>query len=136
MVLVVNNPLASAGEIKNGGCDPWVRKISWRRARQPTPAFLRGESRGQRSLCGLQSVGSQRVRHDRSNLTHREREEALEGRGVITGMGTERVSGEGRVACQLEDTAQAVTRTWGEDPAHPEDWPVSGPRVARVGENF
>ena len=54
---------------------------------------------------GLQSVGSQRVRHDRSDLTHREREKALEGRGVTTEMGTERVSGKGRVACQLEDTA-------------------------------
>ena len=50
-------------------------------------------------------MGSQRVRHDRSDLTHREREKALEGRGVTTEMGTERVSGKGRVACQLEDTA-------------------------------
>ena len=31
--------------------DPWVRKIPWRRAR-PTPVFLPGESRGQRSLAG------------------------------------------------------------------------------------
>ena len=30
--------------------DPWVRKISWRRAWQPTPIFLPGESHGQRSL--------------------------------------------------------------------------------------
>ena len=30
----------------------WVRKISWRRAWQPTPVFLPGESRGQRSLVG------------------------------------------------------------------------------------
>ena len=34
------------------GCDPWVRKIPWRRAWQPTPAFLPGESHGQRSLAG------------------------------------------------------------------------------------
>ena len=32
--------------------DPWVRKISWKRAQQPTPVFLPGESHGQRSLAG------------------------------------------------------------------------------------
>ena len=32
------------------GFDPWFRKISWRRAWQSTPAFLPGESYGQRSL--------------------------------------------------------------------------------------
>ena len=32
--------------------NPWVRKIPWRRAWQPTPVFLPGESRGQRSLAG------------------------------------------------------------------------------------
>ena len=32
--------------------DPWVGKIPWRRARQPTPVFLPGESHGQRSLAG------------------------------------------------------------------------------------
>ena len=37
---------------------PWVGKIPWRRARQPTPVFVPGESHGQRSL------GSQRVGHD------------------------------------------------------------------------
>ena len=31
--------------------DPWVGKIRWRRAWQPTPAFLPGESNGQRSLA-------------------------------------------------------------------------------------
>ena len=30
--------------------DPWVRKIPRRRAWQPTPVFLPGESHGQRSL--------------------------------------------------------------------------------------
>ena len=37
---------------------------SWRREWQPIPVFLRGESRGRKSLAGLQSAGSQRVRHD------------------------------------------------------------------------
>jgi len=30
----------------------WVRKIPWRRKRQPTPVFLPGESHGWRSLAG------------------------------------------------------------------------------------
>ena len=36
---------------------PWVRKIPWRRAWQPTPAFLPGESHGQRSLDGYSPWG-------------------------------------------------------------------------------
>ena len=27
---------------------PWIRKIPWRRERQPTPVFLPGESHGRR----------------------------------------------------------------------------------------
>ena len=30
--------------------NPWVKKIPWRRAWQPTPVFLPGESHGQRKL--------------------------------------------------------------------------------------
>ena len=37
---------------KRHGLDPWVRKIPWRRAWQPTPGFLPEESHGQRSLEG------------------------------------------------------------------------------------
>ena len=37
------------------GFHPWVRKIPWRRAWQPTPEFLPGEFHGQRSLTGLSS---------------------------------------------------------------------------------
>ena len=37
---------------KRGGFDPWVGKIPRRRARQPTPVGLPGESHGQRSLVG------------------------------------------------------------------------------------
>ena len=48
--------------------DPWVGKIPWRRKWQPTPVFLLGKSHGQRSLVG--SIGSQRVRHEWSNLAH------------------------------------------------------------------
>ena len=35
---------------------PWVWEIPWRREWQPTPAFLPGESHGQRSLGSMQSV--------------------------------------------------------------------------------
>ena len=34
------------------GFYPWVGKSPWRRAWQPTPVFLPGESHGQRSLVG------------------------------------------------------------------------------------
>ena len=41
------------------GCrfNPWVGKITWRRAWHPTPAFLPGEFHGQRSLAGYSSWG-------------------------------------------------------------------------------
>ena len=32
--------------------NPWVRKIPWRRAWQPTQVFLPGESHGKKSLVG------------------------------------------------------------------------------------
>ena len=38
--------------IRRPGFDPWARKIPRRRAWQPIPVFLPGESRGQRSLAG------------------------------------------------------------------------------------
>ena len=43
--------------------DPWVRKSPWRREWQPTPKFLPGESRGQRT-GRLLFIGSQRVGHN------------------------------------------------------------------------
>ena len=39
------------------GFDPWVRKITWRRKRQPTPVFSPGVSHGQRSLVGYSPWG-------------------------------------------------------------------------------
>ena len=44
---MVKNPPAKAGEGKRCEFDPWVGKIPWRRAWQPTPVFLPGESHGQ-----------------------------------------------------------------------------------------
>ena len=37
--------------------NPCIRKIPWRRAWQPTPVFLPGESHGQRSLEGYPAWG-------------------------------------------------------------------------------
>ena len=54
-VLVVENPPANAGDIRDLGFDPWVGKIPWRRERQPTPVVLPGEPHGQRSLAGYSS---------------------------------------------------------------------------------
>ena len=44
-------PTCQCRRHKRCGFDPWVRKISWRREWLPTPAFLPGESHGQRSLA-------------------------------------------------------------------------------------
>ena len=45
-------PACECRRWKRPGFSPWVGKIPWRRARQPTPVFLPGESHGQRSLAG------------------------------------------------------------------------------------
>ena len=57
MVLVVKNLLAKAGDVKRLWFDPWIRKIPWKRAWQPTPVFLPGESLGQRNLVGYSPRG-------------------------------------------------------------------------------
>ena len=49
--VVKKNLLTNAGDIRLG-FDPWLGKIPWRRAWQPTPVLLPGESHGQRSLVG------------------------------------------------------------------------------------
>ena len=51
MALTVKNPPANAGEVRDG-FSLWDTKIPWRRAWQPTPVFLPGESNGQRNLEG------------------------------------------------------------------------------------
>ena len=58
---VIKNLPANAGRY---GFDPWVGKIPWRRAWQPIPVFLPGESPWTEEPGGLQSVGSQRIGHD------------------------------------------------------------------------
>ena len=42
---------------KRQGFDPWVGKIPWRRAQQPPPLLLPGETHGQRSLEGYGPQG-------------------------------------------------------------------------------
>ena len=51
-------------QCRRPGFDSWVGKILWRRAWQPTPVFLPGESHGQRSLMGYSPWGLARVRHN------------------------------------------------------------------------
>ena len=54
---VVKTSPANTGDIKRRRFDPWVGKITQRRAWQPTPGFLLGESHGQRSLVGYHPQG-------------------------------------------------------------------------------
>ena len=59
-MLYVGFPGGSSGKLpacrcrrrKRSGFYPWVGKIPWRRAWQPTPVFLPEESHGQKSLVG------------------------------------------------------------------------------------
>ena len=52
---MVKNLPANAGNARDCRFDPWVGKIPWRRAWQPIPVFLPGESHGQRSVVGYSS---------------------------------------------------------------------------------
>ena len=60
VALVVKNLLASAGDMRHR-FDLRVRRVPWRRAWQPTPVFLPGESYGQGSLVGYSSWGHQEL---------------------------------------------------------------------------
>ena len=69
VVLLVKNPPASAGDIRDTGSgwrDPWVGKIPWWRAWQPIPIFLPRVSHGQRSLAGYNPQG-----HKESDMTEK-----------------------------------------------------------------
>ena len=48
-------PVCQYRRCKRYEFDPWVGKIPWRRAWQPTPVCLPGESHGQRHLAGYSS---------------------------------------------------------------------------------
>ena len=66
MVLVQENPPASTGDIRDPSLIPGLGIFPQRRAWQPAPVFLLGESHGQQSLAGY--VGSQRVERNWSDL--------------------------------------------------------------------
>ena len=51
-------PTCQCRRQKRRGFDPWIGKIPWRRAEQPTPVLLPGESHGQRSLVGYSPQGN------------------------------------------------------------------------------
>ena len=54
---------------KRYGFNPWVRKIPWRRKRQPSSVLLPGKSHGQKSLAGYSPWGH-RVGHRSAQHTH------------------------------------------------------------------
>ena len=56
----------SACNAGDSGLDPWVRKIPWRRAWQPTPVFFPGEYHGQNSLVDYSPCVT-KSRYDWSN---------------------------------------------------------------------
>ena len=49
---VGKNPPASVRHVRDNSSIPGSGRFPWRRAWQPTPVFLPGESHGQRSLAG------------------------------------------------------------------------------------
>ena len=57
MALVVKNLPANGRTLKKLKFDPWVGKIPRRRAWQPTPVSLPGDSHGQRSPVGYSPWG-------------------------------------------------------------------------------
>ena len=66
-------PACQCRRCKRCEFDPWVRKIPWRRAWQPTPVFLAGESHGQRSLVGCSPRGCKETRRSDSTTTTKAR---------------------------------------------------------------
>ena len=49
---MVKNLPSDAGDVRDVGLIPELRRFPWRRKWQPTPVFLPGESHGQRKLAG------------------------------------------------------------------------------------
>ena len=54
---MVKNLPAKARDIRDMGLIPGLGRLPWRRAWQPTPVFLSGESHGQRRLVGYSPWG-------------------------------------------------------------------------------
>ena len=65
MVLVVKNPPANAGEIRDMGSIPGSGRSTGGGHGNPLQySCLENPIHGQRNLVGYESIGSQRVRHD------------------------------------------------------------------------
>ena len=58
---MVQKPPTNVADLRRHKFDHWVGKILWRRAWQPTPSFLPGESHRQRSLVGYSSWGLKQI---------------------------------------------------------------------------
>ena len=63
-------PICQCRRCRGWSFYPWVRMIPWRRKWQPTPVFLLEKSHGQEGVGWLQTMGSQRVRHNWATHTH------------------------------------------------------------------
>ena len=63
------------------GFNPWVGKIPWRRAWQPTPVFLPGESHAQRSLVGYSPWGQTQVSDSTTSMSIAAHTSSSGGRG-------------------------------------------------------
>ena len=66
VALVLKNLPASAGDIRDMGSIPGSGRSPGGGHRQPTPVFLPGEFPWTEEPGRLQSIGLQRVRHDRA----------------------------------------------------------------------
>ena len=67
VALVLKNLPANAGDARDVSLTSGLGSSPWRRAWQPTPEFLPGESHGQRSLVGISPWGCKEL--DRTEVT-------------------------------------------------------------------
>ena len=66
---MVKNLPANVGDARDM-VDPWVGKIPWRRAWQPTPVFWPGESHGQRSQVCYSPRGHKELDTSEATFAH------------------------------------------------------------------
>ena len=78
-----NESACNAGD-RRRGFRPWVRKIPWRRAQQPTPVFLPGDANGPRSLVDYIPLGLEES--DTTDATKYAHTRASENTAFFTGM--------------------------------------------------
>ena len=62
--------MALCRRYKRCSFDPWVGKIPWRRAPQPTTASLPGESHGQSSLAGYSPKVAESAKTEQLSTAH------------------------------------------------------------------